>query len=80
MHLFHRRLPFIFFILLAQGKGANVNEKSTGGMTALMGAAYNGCKDVIEHLVVRRTDVRDKYIESHAGADDGSLSRIQFLL
>jgi ankyrin repeat protein len=77
VYLFYRRLPFTF---LTQGKVANINEKSTKGVTALMFSAETGRKDIIEYLVVRRINVRDKYIEAHAGADDGSLSRIKFLL
>jgi ankyrin repeat protein len=67
--LFYRRLPFTF---LTQGKGANINENDNKGHTAFMIAALKGRKDVVEYLVVR-INVRDKYIEAHAGADDGSL-------
>jgi ankyrin repeat protein len=41
---------------LAQGKGANVNEQSARGFTALLSGAENGHKDVVEFLVVRRVE------------------------
>jgi ankyrin repeat protein len=39
--------------LLAQGKGASVNEKTRTGYTAVMFAAGNGHKGIVEYLEVR---------------------------
>jgi hypothetical protein len=64
----HRHPPIT---LPAQGKGASVNEKDEGGVTALIAAADEGHKYIVEFLVVRRMNVRDRYIDVHGGAGDG---------
>jgi hypothetical protein len=40
-------------------------------VTALIAAADKGHKYIVEYLVVRRMNVRYRYIDVHAGAGDG---------
>jgi hypothetical protein len=46
--------PILFTARRSQGKGASVDEKdNTYGQTALMFAAWNGHREIVEYLVVR---------------------------
>lgn len=52
-------------------KGAEVNAKDSGGMTALMWASFSGQHDIVQHLLDKGADANMKDKDGQTAADWG---------